>query len=106
MEEYYCSVTHAAESEAALGELLVPMVTGCHPGRAEATMDQNALSYEDGQIIGNTALDVIAEITERWTTASLILVRIELIVEAEGQVHAVARMARGARDQPSGSGKT
>jgi hypothetical protein len=69
-------------------------------------MDENALSYEDGQIIGDTALDVVAEVTERWTTASLILVRIELVVEAEGQVHAVVRMARGASDQPSGSGKT
>ena len=69
-------------------------------------MDENALSYEDGRIIGDAALDVIAEVTERWTTASLILVRIELVVEVEGQVHAVARLARGASDQPSGSGKT
>jgi hypothetical protein len=69
-------------------------------------MDKNALSYEDGQIIGDAALDAIAEVTEHWTTASLILVRIELVVEAEGQVHAVARMARGASDQPSGSHKT
>lgn len=77
-----------------------------YPGRAEVTMDQNALSYEDGRIIGDAALDVIAEVTERWTTASLILVRVELVVEVEGQVHEVVRMARGASDQPSGSGKT
>ena len=69
-------------------------------------MDENALSYEDGRIIGDTALDAVAEITERWTTASLILVRVELVVQAEGQAHAVVRMARGASDQPSGSGKT
>jgi hypothetical protein len=69
-------------------------------------MDENALSYEDGRIIGDAALDVVAQVTERWTTASLILVRVELVVEAEGQVHAVVRMARGASDQPSGSGKT
>jgi hypothetical protein len=69
-------------------------------------LDENALSYEDGRIIGDAALDVIAEVTERWTTASLILVRVELVVEVEGQVHAVVRMARGASDQPSGSDKT
>jgi hypothetical protein len=69
-------------------------------------MDENALSYEDGRIIGDTALDVIAEVTERWTTASLDLVRVELVVEAEGQVHTVVRMARGASGQPSGSDKT
>lgn len=78
----------------------------CDAAWAEATMDQNALSYEDGRIIGDTALDAIAETTERWTTASLVLVRVELVIEVEGQVHAVVRMARGARDQPSGSGKT
>jgi hypothetical protein len=69
-------------------------------------MDEHALSYEDGRIIGDAALDVIAAVTERWTTASLILVRVELVVEAEGKVHAVVQMARGASDQPSGSGKT
>ena len=69
-------------------------------------MDKNALSYEDGRIVGNAALDVIAEVTERWTTASLVLVRVELVVEVEGQVRTVVRMARGASDQPSGSGKT
>jgi hypothetical protein len=69
-------------------------------------MDENALSYQDGRIIGDAALDAIAEVTERWTTASLILVRVELVVEVEGQVHAVVRMARGASDQPSGLDKT
>jgi hypothetical protein len=69
-------------------------------------MERRVLSYEDGRIIGDAALDAIAEITERWTTASLILVRVELVVEVEGQVHAVVRMARGASDEPSGSGKT
>jgi hypothetical protein len=64
-------------------------------------MERRVLSYEDGRIIGDAALDAIAEITERWTEASLILV-----VEVEGQVHAVVRMARGASDEPSGSGKT
>jgi|HubBroStandDraft_6_1064221.scaffolds.fasta_scaffold08535_2 hypothetical protein len=69
-------------------------------------MERRVLSYEDGRIIGDAALDAIAEITERWTEASLILVRVELVVEVEGQVHAVVRMARGASDEPSGSGKT
>jgi len=69
-------------------------------------MERRVLSYEDGRIIGDAALDAIAEITERWTTASLILVRVELVVEVEGQVHAVVRMARGASDEPSGSSKT
>jgi hypothetical protein len=69
-------------------------------------MDEHALSYEDGRIIGDAALDVIAAVTERWTTASLILVRVELVVEAEGQIHSVVQMARGASDQPSGSGET
>jgi hypothetical protein len=69
-------------------------------------MEQRVLSYEDGRIIGDTALDAIAEVTERWTEASLILVRVELVVEVAGQLHEVVRIARGASDQPSGSGKT
>ena len=57
-------------------------------------MDRSVLSYEDGRIIGNTALDAISDVTERWTDASLILVRVELVIEAEGQLHEVVRIAR------------
>jgi hypothetical protein len=68
--------------------------------------ERSVLSYEDGQIIGSAALDAIADVTERWTGASLILVRVELVVEVEGQLHEVVRIARGASEQPSRLGKT
>ena len=69
-------------------------------------MDRSVLSYEDGRIIGNTALDAISEVTERWTDASLIRVRVELVIEAAGQLREVVRIARGASEPPGRSPKT
>jgi hypothetical protein len=89
--------------------VFVPVVVGDERAirvRAEARMERRVLSYEDGRIIGDTALDAISEVTERWTEASLILVRVELVIEVGGQLHEVVRIARGASDQPSGSGET
>jgi hypothetical protein len=53
------------------------------------------LCHEDGTLVGNTALDAVAKVTELHGEAELLLVRVELIVDAGGVIDHVVAEGRG-----------
>jgi hypothetical protein len=53
------------------------------------------LCREDGVIIGTTALDAIANLTELHVDADLLMARVELVVEADGRIEHVISESRG-----------
>ena len=53
------------------------------------------LCHEDRTIVGNTALDAVAKVSELYVKAELLLVRVELVVEGRAGIQHVVSESRG-----------
>jgi hypothetical protein len=53
------------------------------------------LCHEDGKIVGSTALDAVAKVSEHYGQADLLLVRVELVVEGDAGIRHVVSESRG-----------
>ena len=61
------------------------------------------LSHEDGVIVGNTALDVVAKVSERFVRAELLVVRVELVVDSDEGIEHVVAESRGHSSRARGA---